>query len=113
MRGVKVEELFEISWKNDKITYNDSPFKSIISDIRSILPKMGCKTIKNGLKYAEEMKELTSLQIENFKNNLTKKKDDLIKKFKKNNRIKKADKEYYEYEENKFYGLKDVRNPFD
>ena len=59
------------------------------------------------------MKELTSLQIENFKNNLIKKKDDLIKKFKKNNRTKKADKEYYEYEENKFYGLKDARNLFD
>ena len=49
----------------------------------------------------------------NFKKNLIKKKDYLIKKFKKNNRTKKADKEYYEYEENKFYGLKDVRNLFD
>ena len=46
MRGVKVDELFEISWKNDKITYDKSPFKSIILDIRSILPKKGCKTIK-------------------------------------------------------------------
>ena len=41
MRGAKVDELFEISWKNDKITYDESPFKSIISDIRSILPKKG------------------------------------------------------------------------
>ena len=36
MRRVKVDELFEILWKNDKITYGESPFKSIISDIRSI-----------------------------------------------------------------------------
>ena len=34
-------------------------------------------------------------------------------KFKKTNRIKKADREYYEYEDNKFYGLKDIRNLFD
>ena len=34
------------------------------------------------------MKALTSLHIENFKNSLIKKKDDLIKKFKKNNRTK-------------------------
>ena len=46
MRGVKVDELFEISWKNDKITYDESPFQSIILDNRSILPKKGCKTIK-------------------------------------------------------------------
>ena len=29
-----------------KKTYNESPFKSIIFDIRSILPKKGCKKIK-------------------------------------------------------------------
>ena len=58
------------------------------------------------------MKELTSLQIENFKNSLIKLKSDLIEKFKKNDRTKTADKEYYEYEEGKFYGLKDVRNLF-
>ena len=49
----------------------------------------------------------------NFKNVLIKKKDDLIKNLKKNNRAKKADRDYYGYEENKFYGLKDVRNLFD
>ena len=49
MRGVKVkkksknEELFKILKKNVKKTYNESPFKSIILDIRSILPKKGCK----------------------------------------------------------------------
>ena len=58
------------------------------------------------------MKELTFLQIENGKNNLIKLKNDLIEKFKKNIGIKKADREYYDYEENKFHGLKDVRNLF-
>ena len=43
MRGAKVDKLFEILRKNDKITYDESPFKSIISDIRSIIPKKGCK----------------------------------------------------------------------
>ena len=59
------------------------------------------------------MKELTFLQIENGKNNLMKLKNDSIEKFKKNNRRKKADIDYYEYEENTFHGLKDVRNLFD
>ena len=55
MRGVKVEkslkkdELFKISEKYDKITCDESPFKSIISDIRPILPKKGCRTIKKVL----------------------------------------------------------------
>ena len=49
------------------------------------------------------MKELTLLQIENGKNNLIKLNNDLIERFKKNNRRKKADRDYYEYEENKFY----------
>ena len=69
--------------------------------------KKDVKKIKKILKYIEEIKELTSLQIENIKNSLIKVKS------KKNNRIKKADKEYYEYEENKFYRLKDIRNLFD
>ena len=58
------------------------------------------------------MKELTFLQIENGKNNLIKLKNDLIERFKKNDRRKKADWDYYEYEENKFHGLKDVTNLF-
>ena len=45
------------------------------------------------------MEELTFLQIENGKNNLIKLKDDLIGRFKKNDRRKKADIDYYEYEE--------------
>ena len=96
-----------------KKTYNESPFKSIMFDIRSILPKKGCKKLKKGLEYVKEMKELTFLQIENGKNNLIKIKNNLIKRFKKNIRTKKADRDYYEYEENKFYGFKDVRNLFD
>ena len=51
------------------------------------------------------MKELTFLQIENGKNNLIKLKNDLIERFKKNDRRKKVDRDYYEYEENKFHGL--------
>ena len=58
------------------------------------------------------MKELTFLQIENGKNNLIKLKNGLIERFKKHDRRKNTDKEYYEYEENKFYGLKDIRNLF-
>ena len=58
------------------------------------------------------MKELTFLQMENGKNNLIKLKNDFIERFKKNDRIKKADRDYDEYEENKFRGLKDVRNLF-
>ena len=53
------------------------------------------------------------MQIENGKNYLIKLKDDFIEKFKKNIRTKKADRDYYAYEDNKFYGLKDVRNLFD
>ena len=51
MRGVKVkktskkDELSKILKKYIKKTYNESPFKSIILDIRSILPKKGCKKI--------------------------------------------------------------------
>ena len=46
------------------------------------------------------MNELTFLLIENCKNNLIKLKKYLIKRFKKNDRRKKADKDCYEYEEN-------------
>ena len=81
-------------------------------DIRSILPKKGCKKMKKGLGYVEEMKKLTFLHIENGKNNLIKLKNDLIERVKKHHRKKKADRDSYEYEENKFHGLKDVRNLF-
>ena len=71
-------------------------------NIRSILPKKGCKKIKKGLENVQEMKELTFLQIENGKNNLIKLKNDLIEKFKKNMRAKNAVRDYYEYKDNKF-----------
>ena len=46
MRGIKVKKntqkkKFKILKKYDIKTYNESPFKSIILDIRSILPKKG------------------------------------------------------------------------
>ena len=53
------------------------------------------------------------MQIENGKNNLIKLKNDLTERFKKNGRRKKVDRDYYEYEENQFDRLKDVRNLFD
>ena len=42
--------------------FNESPLQSIISDIRSNISKEGHKLIKNGLKYTEEMKDLTYSQ---------------------------------------------------
>ena len=89
--------MFDSLIKYYKEVYDESPFKSIILDIRSILPKKGQKTIKKGLKYIEEIKEFTSLQTENDKNDLIRLRNDLIEKFKKNN---------------KFHGLKDKRNLF-
>ena len=112
-KTLKKDKIFNILGEYYKEVYDESPFKSIISDFISILPKKGCKKIKKHLKYIEEIKELTSLQIENGKNSLVKLRNDLVEKYKKNNRIKKADREYYGYEDNKFYGLKDIRNLFD
>ena len=47
MRDIKVKKdikkLFKKLKKNVKKTYNELPFKSIILDIRLILPKKGCK----------------------------------------------------------------------
>ena len=108
MRGIKVKkstskiELFRILKK--------SPFKSTITDLRSNLSKRGHKLIKNGLKYAEEMKELTNLQVKSFKENLTKFKNDLIMKNKINNRIQKDFDGYYG--KNKFKGVRDIRYIF-
>ena len=63
-KGVKdIRYLFnaedEFSHKDTRYLFNESPFKSIITDIRSNLSKRGHKLIKKGLKYAEEMKDLT------------------------------------------------------
>ena len=98
--------------KYNKKAYNELPFKSIILHIISILLKKGFKKIKKNLEYVKETKELSVLQIGKGKNNLIKIRNDLIVKFKKNSRRKKEDRDYYEYEENKYYGLKDIRNLF-
>ena len=42
--------------------FNEAPFKSIICDIKSNISKGGHKLVKNGLKYTEEMKDLTYSQ---------------------------------------------------
>ena len=52
--------------------------------------------IKLGLKYPEEMKKVTNLQVKSFKETLIKFKNDLIMKNKINNRIKKDFDGYYE-----------------
>ena len=72
--------------------FNESPFKSIITDIRSNLSKGGQKLTKNGLKYSEEMKDLTYLQVKSFKEKLIKFNNDLIKK----NKLKRNFDDYYE-----------------
>ena len=65
-------ELFRILGRKDKILCNESPFKSIIADIRSEHSKKGYKLIKNALKYAEEVKEFTKSKVKRFKENLIK-----------------------------------------
>ena len=86
--------------KTVEITFNGSPFKSLISDIRSILPKDGCKKIKEHLKYIRELRKSTTLEIKNIKNELIKIKN------KRTNRNKKKVRDYYQ--ENKFHGVKDI-----
>ena len=116
MRGINVKkstskiELFRILKKEEKITYKESPFKSMIQDIRNKLSKNGNKLIKKGLYYVKEMKKLTESQVKNIKENITKFKNELIRK----NRIKK-DKDIY----NVWYdggitcnGIKDIRYLF-
>ena len=59
--------------KTVEITFNESSFKSLISDIRSILPKDGCKKLKKKhLKYTRELTKTTTLEIKNIKNELIK-----------------------------------------
>ena len=83
--------------------FNESSFKSKITDIRSNLPKRGHKLIKNGHKYAEEMKDLTYSQVKSFKEKLIKFNNDLIKK----NKIKKDFDDYYK--KHKVKAVKDVK----
>ena len=56
-KTLKKDEMFDSLTKHCKEVYDESPFKSIILDIRSILPKKGQKNIEKGLKYIEEIKE--------------------------------------------------------
>ena len=100
-------ELFRILFKKDKITYKESPFKSIVTDIRNKLSKNGDKFIKKGLYYVEEMKELTESQVNNIKQKLIKLKNDLIMKNNMNNRIRKDFDDYYG--NTKYEGIKDIR----
>ena len=62
------EYLEIISNKIVEITFNESQFTSLISDIRSILPKDGCKKVKKHLKYVRELRKSTTLEIKNIKN---------------------------------------------
>ena len=64
----------------DKITHKESPFKSIIVDIRNKLLKNEDKLIKKGLYYVEEIKGLTESQVNNIKEKLIKLKNELIRK---------------------------------
>ena len=86
--------------KTVEITFNKSPFKSL-----DHLPKDGCKKLKKRLKYIRELRKSTTLEIKNIKNELIKIKNKRI------NRNKKEVRDYYQ--ENKFYGVKDIRNLFD
>ena len=107
-KGVKdIRYLFneedESAHEDIKYLFNESPFKSMITDIRSNLSKKGHKLIKNGPKYADEMKDLTYSQVKSFKEKFIKFNNDLIKK----NKIKK-DFDYY-YEKYKIKAVRDVK----
>ena len=87
------DEVEDVDEKNDvdedKITYKESPFKSITQDIKDKFSKSGDKLIKRSLYYVEEMKRLGSAEIKNIKEKLIIFKNELIKKNKINNKIKK------------------------
>ena len=78
----------------------ESPFKSIIADIRNKLSKNGGKLIKKGLYYVEEMKSLGSAEIKNIKEKLIILKNEPIRK---NNITKDLDD---------CNGIKDIRYLF-
>ena len=73
----------------DEDKNKESPFRSIIADIRNKPSKSGDKLIKKGFYYVEKMKELTESQVNNIKDKLIKFKNDLIMKNKVNNKLKK------------------------
>ena len=84
----------------DKITYKESPFKSIIVDIGKKLKKNGDKLIKKGLYYVEEMKSSGSAEIKNIKEKLIIFKNELIRR----NKVKK--------DLDNYNGIKDIRYLF-
>ena len=90
----------DVDENEDKITYKES----IIQDTRNKLLKNGDKLIKKGLYYVEEMKELTESQQKNIKEKLIKFQNELIRKNKINNRIKR--------DLNNYNGIKDIRYLF-
>ena len=98
--------MFNEDEDEDKTTYKESPFKSIIQDIKDKLSKSGNKLIKKGPYYVEEMKSLGSAEIKNIKEKLIKFKNELIRKNKINNRIKKVLDDYNE--NTKYKGIKDI-----
>ena len=116
MRGINVKkstskiELFRILKKEDKITYKESPFKSIIQDIKDKLSKSGDKMIKKDLYYVEEIKTLTESQVKNIKEKLMTFLNELIRK----NRVKKDNDIYnaFYYGSITYNGIKDIRYLF-
>ena len=99
----KLNEYLQIIFnKTVEITFNESPFKSLIPDITLIFREYGHSKLKKRLKYIRELRKSTTLEIKNIKNELIKIKNKRI------NRNKKEVRDYYQ--ENKFYGVKDIRN---
>ena len=65
-----IRYLFNEDKDECRITYKESPFKSIIADIINKPPLNGNKMIQKGLYYVEKMKELTESQVNNIKKKL-------------------------------------------
>ena len=65
-----IRYLFNEDEDEDKITYKESPFKSVIVDIKNTLSKNGDRLIKKGPYYVEEMKRLELAEIKNVKERL-------------------------------------------
>ena len=91
----------------EKITYKESSFKSIIEDMRSKLSKSGDKLIQKAFYYVEKVKSLGSAEIKNIKEKLIIFKNELIRKNRINDRIKK-DRNHYN-SDIKCRGIKNIR----
>ena len=59
----------DVDEDESKTTHKESPFKSIIVDIRNKLSKNGNKLIKKGLCYAQKIKSLGSAELKISKRN--------------------------------------------